>query len=36
MKMVDPDPLYGAGHDHFAFNNWASDLWFDNLVITPL
>lgn len=35
-KMVDPDPLYGRGHDHFAFNNWDSDLWFDNLQITPL
>ncbi len=28
--------LSGPGHDHFAFNNWASDLWFDNLRITPL
>ncbi len=33
MKMRDPDPLYGRGHDHFAFNNWKSDLWFDNLRI---
>lgn len=36
VKMVDPDPLWGAGHDHFAFNNWQSELWFDNLKITPL
>ena len=36
VKMTDPDPLSGRGHDHFAFNNWQSDLWFDNLVITPL
>ncbi len=35
-KMVDPNPLYGPGHDHFAFNNWQSELWFDNLKITPL
>jgi hypothetical protein len=35
-KMTDPDPLEGSGHDHFAFNNWQSELWFDNLVITPL
>lgn len=36
VKMVDPNPLWGPGHDHFAFNNWQSDLWFDNLHITPL
>ena len=35
-KMVDKDPLWGPGHDHFAFNNWQSELWFDNLKITPL
>ncbi len=32
----DPNPLWGRGHDHFAFNNWESDLTFDNLVIKPL
>jgi hypothetical protein len=36
VKMVDPDPLAGPGHDHFAFNNWSSELWFDNLRIDPL
>jgi hypothetical protein len=35
-EMDDPEPLEGRGHDHFAFNNWETDLWFDNLVITPL
>ena len=35
-RMDDPEPLSGRGHDHFAFNNWESDLWFDNLQITPL
>jgi len=35
-KMKDPHPLWGAGHDHFAINNWATELWFDNLKITPL
>ena len=35
-RMVDPDPLEGNGHDHFGFNNWQSDLWFDNLRIEPL
>lgn len=34
--MDDPDPLEGPGHDHFAFNNWQSELWFDNLRIEPL
>jgi Domain of unknown function (DUF6250) len=34
--MRDPSPLSGAGHDHFGFNNWQSDLWLDNLRITPL
>ncbi len=36
VKMVDPNPLAGPGHDHFAFNNWSSELWFDNLSISPL
>lgn len=36
MSMKDDDPLYGRGHDHFAFNNWESEVWFDNLEITPL
>ena len=35
-SMVDEDPLWGPGHDHFAINNWQSELWFDNLKITPL
>ncbi|MGB5812901.1 MAG: family 16 glycoside hydrolase [Polyangiales bacterium] len=36
LEMVDPDPLSGRGHDHFGFNNWQSDVWFDNLKVTPL
>ncbi len=36
MRLDDPDPLYGRGHDHFAFNNWESDLWFDDLHVEPL
>jgi len=35
FSMNDPDPLYGRGHDHFGVNNWQSDLWLDNLTITP-
>lgn len=36
MRLDDPDPLHGRGHDHFAFNNWNSKLAFDDLRITPL
>lgn len=36
LEMTDPSPLRGRGHDHFGFNNWKSDLWFDNLRVTPL
>ena len=35
-EMEDAEPLSGRGHDHFAFNNWQSDVTFDNLVIEPL
>lgn len=35
-RMVDPSPLEGRGHDHFAFNDWEVELWIDNLSITPL
>ena len=36
LEMDDAEPLAGRGHDHFGFNNWQSDLWFDNLKVTPL
>jgi hypothetical protein len=36
MRMNDPNPLHGRGHDHFAFNDWDAALRFDNLKITPL
>jgi hypothetical protein len=35
-SFKDPEPLRGTGHDHFAFNNWAVPLTFDNLRIRPL
>ncbi len=35
-RMDDKKPLLGRGHDHFAFNNWASPLYFDKLKIEPL
>lgn len=36
LSLDDRSPLEGSGHDHFAFNNWETDLWFDNLVVRPL
>lgn len=36
LRYFDPAPLSGEGHDRFAFNNWASRVWFDNLRIEPL
>jgi hypothetical protein len=36
LKLRDPRPLEGAGHQYLGFNNWETDTWFDNLVITPL
>jgi hypothetical protein len=36
LTLDDPQPLEGNGHDYFAFNNWETDTWFDNLTITPL
>jgi hypothetical protein len=34
--FADPDPLVGPGHEHFGFNNWATAVCFDNVMITPL
>jgi hypothetical protein len=36
LSYEDPAPLDGNGHEYFAINNWETDTWFDNLVITPL
>ncbi len=36
LRLDDPEPLAGRGHDHFAFNNWESDLWFDDLHVEAL
>ncbi|HUB08253.1 MAG TPA: hypothetical protein VMB50_14700 [Myxococcales bacterium] len=35
-QMVDPEPLRGRGHDRFAFSTWDTDVFYDNLKITPL
>lgn len=36
LAYDDMQPLEGLGHEYFAFNNWETDTWFDNLVVTPL
>ena len=36
LRYQDPTPLTGVGHEYFAFNNWETDTWFDNLVIKRL
>lgn len=36
LELDDESPLEGAGHDHFAFNDWDAEVWFDDLVVTPL
>lgn len=36
LRYEDPRPLEGPGHEYFAFNNWETDTWFDDLVISPL
>lgn len=36
LRYEDPRPLEGGGHEYLGFNNWETDTWFDNLVITPL
>jgi len=36
FTFTDSDPLRGAEHRHFGFNNWEARVCFDNLKITPL
>ena len=36
LQLVDPRPLDGIGHEYLGINNWETDTWFDNLVISPL
>lgn len=36
LQMNDTNPLAGAGHEYFAFNNWASEVYFDDLRIFEL
>lgn len=34
--LDDLSPLDGPGHSYFAFDNWETELHFDNLVVRPL
>ncbi len=36
VEMNDEEPLEGRGHDHFGFNDWQAEIWFDNLRIEAL
>jgi hypothetical protein len=35
LDFYDSEPLYGKGHDRFAFNDWEAQLYFDDLRIRP-
>lgn len=35
LTYFDPKPLAGQGHEFFGINDWASDVYFDNLRIRP-
>jgi hypothetical protein len=36
LSYPDTAPLTGAGHDHFAFNDWEVKVCFDNVHVVPL
>jgi hypothetical protein len=36
FRFTDPQPLRGAGHEHFGFNDWETGVCFDNVKIVPL
>ncbi len=36
LKWDDAKPLEGAGHEHFAFNNWETEVYFDDLAVYKL
>lgn len=35
LQLEDPAPLEGPGHAYFGFDDWETELHFDNLVIRP-
>lgn len=36
LTYPDAEPLVGAGHEHFGFNNWEVPVCFDNLSVKAL
>jgi len=36
LRYADPEPLVGARNDRLGFSSWESDVFYDDLVITPL
>jgi hypothetical protein len=36
VKYPDPSPLMGARNNKLAFTSWESEVYYDDLVITPL
>jgi hypothetical protein len=36
LDMDDREPLAGPGHEYFGFNNWESEVLFDDLAIYAL
>ena len=36
VKYKDKDPLYGYKNNKLGFSNWKSQVYYDNLKITPL
>jgi hypothetical protein len=35
LAWTDPQPVWGQGHEYFAFNAWEVETSFDNLTIGP-
>lgn len=35
LSWSDPTPLDGRGHEYLAFNDWESEVSFDNLEVRP-
>jgi len=35
-RLDDPFPLTGEGHDRLGLSSWESQLFYDNLTVTPL
>ncbi|MCP4606089.1 MAG: hypothetical protein GY847_37190 [Proteobacteria bacterium] len=36
LEMDDPKPLEGPDHEYFAFNNWTSEVFFDDVAVYEL